>query len=95
MRTFLDFLTTLLLCIILSFGVNDRCTAQNADEKLPVRALLLGPPDSKDLPLFTKFIREALPKEGVNVLVLRFRYRYQFESHRYQWSKTKKSFPFQ
>jgi len=81
MKKYPEFFTLFILCCVLSFGLNDRCTAQNADEKLPVRALLLTAPDSKDLPLFTKFIREALPEEGVNVLVVRFRYLYQFESH--------------
>src|SRR6185295_13708732 len=28
-----------------------------------------------------KFVREALPQEGVNTLVLRFGYHYQFASH--------------
>lgn len=50
-------------------------------EQLPVRALLLSAPDPQDVPLLCRFIREALPREGVNVLVLRIRYRYQFKSH--------------
>jgi len=81
MKTHAELLFLSILCIILSFVLNDRCAAQNENEKLPIRALLLGVPDSKDLPLFTKFIREVLPEEGVNVLVVRFRYQYQFESH--------------
>lgn len=58
--------------------------ARSADvpwNELPVRALLLSAPDQQDVPLFCQFVREALPKEGVNTLVLRFGYRYQFESH--------------
>ncbi|HTI97448.1 MAG TPA: family 20 glycosylhydrolase [Dongiaceae bacterium] len=47
---------------------------------LPIRALLLSAPETKDLALFCKFIREALPREGVNTLVLRIEYRYQFQS---------------
>jgi hypothetical protein len=31
--------------------------------------------------MFTKFIREALPKEGVNTLVLEFDYRFKFKKH--------------
>lgn len=49
--------------------------------ELPVRALLLSAPATKDVPLFCQFVRTALPKEGVNTLVLRIEYRYQFESH--------------
>lgn len=48
---------------------------------LLVRALLLSAPATKDVSLFCDFVREALPKEGVNTLVLRIEYRYQFKSH--------------
>jgi len=48
---------------------------------LPVRALLLSAPKPDDVATFCKFIREDLPKEGVNTLVLRFRYQYKFQSH--------------
>ncbi|BDI29021.1 hypothetical protein CCAX7_10720 [Capsulimonas corticalis] len=48
---------------------------------LPIRALLLTAPPPEDLDLFCGFIRDALPKEGVNTLVVRFRYQYQFQSH--------------
>lgn len=55
--------------------------AQDSWNHLPIRVLLLSAPDQKDVPLFCKFVREALPKEGVNTLVVRFGYRYQFKSH--------------
>src|SRR5436189_5135332 len=48
---------------------------------LPVRALLLSVPHPTDVPLFCKFIREVLPKEDVNTLVVRFEYQYKFQSH--------------
>jgi hypothetical protein len=48
---------------------------------LPVRALLLFSPDPPDVDQFCRFVREVLPKEGVNVLVLLFRYRYKFQTH--------------
>src|SRR6185369_6272302 len=48
---------------------------------LPIRALLLSVPDRKDVDLFCNFVRETLPKEGVNTLVLRIEYSYQFQSH--------------
>ena len=44
----------------------------------PVRGLHVMAPGADDLPLAIRFIKEALPKEGVNVLVLEINYRYQF-----------------
>ena len=48
---------------------------------LPVRGIHLSVPNSADMPLAIRFIRDALPREGVNVLVLDFGYRYQFTKH--------------
>ncbi len=47
---------------------------------LPVRGLHCSAPQPEDVALCAKFIEEALPKEGVNVLVLEFNYRYQYAS---------------
>ena len=47
----------------------------------PVRGLHLIIPKPADVLLLVRFIREALPKEGVNTLVLELDYRYQFKSH--------------
>lgn len=47
-------------------------------QALPVRGIHLAAPRSEEIPLAARFIREALAKEGVNVLVLEFNYRYQF-----------------
>ena len=55
------------------------CIANAAS--LPIRGVHLAVPSTKDVPLLARFIREALPKEGVNVLVLEFDYRYQFTKH--------------
>jgi hypothetical protein len=49
--------------------------------ELPIRALLMWAPAREDLPLYCRFIREALPREGVNTLVAMFNYGYQFQSH--------------
>jgi hypothetical protein len=48
---------------------------------LPVRGLYLGAPKPDEVPLVVNFIREALPREGVNTLVMEFDYRYQYTSH--------------
>ena len=47
----------------------------------PIRALHAMAPGGDGVPLTTRFIREALPNEGVNVLVLEFDYRYRFTRH--------------
>jgi hypothetical protein len=44
----------------------------------PVRGLHLMAPGAEDLPLALRFIKEALPKEGVNTLVLEIGYNFQF-----------------
>jgi hypothetical protein len=48
---------------------------------LPVRGLHLMVPKPADVPLLVRFIREAMPREGVNTLVLEIDYRFQFRSH--------------
>jgi len=48
---------------------------------LPIRGLHCGAPSHDDIPLCVRFIREALPKEGVNVLVLEINYNYQYTRH--------------
>jgi hypothetical protein len=50
-------------------------------QPLAVRGIHLAAPMPEEIPLAERFIREALPKEGVNTLVLEFNYRYQFRSH--------------
>lgn len=47
-------------------------------EPLQVRGLHLSAPKPHEMADSLRFIREALPKEGVNLLVLEFGYRYQF-----------------
>ncbi|MHB8635354.1 MAG: family 20 glycosylhydrolase [Fimbriimonadaceae bacterium] len=48
--------------------------------ELPIRGLHLAAPAPSEVPLCTKFIRDALPKEGINTLVLEVDYGYQFKS---------------
>src|SRR5262245_31499134 len=47
---------------------------------LPIRALHLSAPAKKDLAVAVEFIREVLPKAGVNTLVLEFGYQFDFKS---------------
>src|SRR6476646_7503384 len=54
------------------------CARHAATPAPPVRGLHVMAPAPDDIPLAVRFIKEALPKEGVNVLVLEIGYRYQF-----------------
>jgi hypothetical protein len=51
-----------------------------ASPVLPVRGLHVMAPKSEEIPLAVRFIEEALPREGVNLLVLEVDYRYRFTS---------------
>lgn len=53
----------------------------SAAEPLPVRGIHLGAPKPVDMDLALRFINEALPKEGVNTLILELNYRYKFARH--------------
>jgi hypothetical protein len=50
-------------------------------DELPVRGLHLGVYGSTDVDALEAFIREALPREGVNVLVLSIGYTYRYTSY--------------
>lgn len=52
---------------------------QAASPVPPVRGLHLTAPGHDDIPLAVRFIQEALPKEGVNTLVLEINYHFQFQ----------------
>ena len=63
----------------LVMGICSLALSQNAaPAPVPVRGLHLMAPTPEEMPLALRFIREAPPKEGVNVLVLEFDYHYQF-----------------
>jgi hypothetical protein len=49
-----------------------------AAQTLPVRGIHLSAPRPDEIALAERFIREALPKEGVNTLILEINYHYQF-----------------
>jgi hypothetical protein len=48
---------------------------------LPVRGLHLMAPKAEEVPAAVRFITEALPRHGVNLLVLEVDYRYRFTKH--------------
>jgi hypothetical protein len=50
-------------------------------QPLAVRGLHMPAPRPDDMPLALRFISDALPKEGVNLLVLELNYGYQFARH--------------
>src|ERR1035437_10417532 len=54
------------------------CVPLFGGDAVPIRGLHLGAPRPEDMPLCLRFIEEALPKEGVNTLVLEFNYGYDF-----------------
>ncbi len=56
-------------------------TSPDFAAQLPIRGLHCAAPLPEDVDLCARFIEDALPKEGVNVLVLEFNYRYQYSSH--------------
>ena len=57
------------------------CAPGMLGQVVPVRGLHFLTPKPADVPLLVRFIREALPKEGVNTLVLEIDYNYQYKSH--------------
>jgi hypothetical protein len=57
------------------------CAAAAAAQSFPVRGIHLSAPQPDEVGLAERFIKEALPKEGVNILVLELNYRYQFSKH--------------
>ena len=54
--------------------------SQEAGAAVPVRGLHVFAPSKKDLPAALEFIRQSLPKEGVNTLVMEFGYNFDFQS---------------
>lgn len=50
--------------------------------RFPVRGIHFSVPSKNDVPACVEFIREVLPKEGVNTLILEFNYRYDYKSRR-------------
>ena len=67
--------------ILVAICISAAAVSLAAEFSLPVRGLYLSAPKPDEVLLTVKFIREVLPKEGVNTLVMEFGYRYQYTSH--------------
>ena len=71
---------TATLCLGLSAGAEpEQKQAPKNPESVPVRGLHLSAPAKKELAAAIEFIRESLPKEGVNALILEFDYNFDFQ----------------
>ncbi|MCO5052641.1 MAG: family 20 glycosylhydrolase [Verrucomicrobiae bacterium] len=55
-------------------------SAEPSSTTLPIRGLHLSAPGKQATPLLVKFIREELPKQGVNTLILEIGYQYDYTS---------------
>jgi hypothetical protein len=65
------------LAILLCFAAS----VFGGEKPLPVRGLHFFAPQKSELDACEKFIREALPKEGVNTLLIEFNYSFDYKSH--------------
>ena len=69
----------MLASLILSLCLSQSSSGPSTE--LPIRGLHISAPSTASIPTFVKFVREALPKEGINTLVLELDYRFQFKKH--------------
>jgi len=69
-------------CVFLLVGasVPDSVRGEEAKAALPVRGLHCNVPSKRDLASCIEFIRDSLPKEGVNTLIMEFNYGYNYQS---------------
>jgi len=74
----------LLVCLAAWVGIQGVSAGQSSvavvQEALPIRGLHLSAPAKKDVAALLEFIRESLPKAGVNTLILEFGYHFDFKS---------------
>src|SRR5438128_2711225 len=71
---------------VLLFGLSATIASLFAGEppvksQLPIRGLHVFAPRKSELELCEKFVRDVLPKEGVNTLVLEFNYSFDYKTH--------------
>ena len=67
-------------CTWLGAAPEDKKPSSPEVQGLPVRGLHLSAPSKKDVGTALEFFRSALPKEGVNTLILEFGWHYDFQS---------------
>ena len=72
----------LVLLCLLSAAAGGEAKTPRVSAKLPVCGLHTFAPSKKDLPAALEFIREHLPKEGVNTLIMEFNYNFDYQSRR-------------
>lgn len=65
---------------IQSVGAAGQSSVVAVQEALPIRGLHLSAPAKKDVAALLEFIRESLPKAGVNTLIVEFGYHFDFKS---------------
>lgn len=70
-------LAMLCLSLVVSATASE---SQSGDKIIPIRGLHVSAPAKRDLTAALEFIREALPKAGVNTLILEFDYGFNFQS---------------
>jgi len=78
-------LRTTISALVLSIMVSAQAAQSLAPKpisiaELSVRGLHLSAPGRKEIPAAVQFIREELPKEKINTLILEFDYSYDFKS---------------
>lgn len=79
-RAALVVLTTCLAWPGVSGGAGADPPQETGPMILPVRGLHTFAPAKKDLPAALEFVRESLPREGINTLIVEFNYGYHFQS---------------
>ncbi len=69
------------LLSFLTVFTNNTTAQASIDEILPVRAFCIAAPKPDNLDRFVQFIKEELPLNKINTLILRIDFNYQFDSH--------------
>ena len=73
--------TVFLLCLVVAaFTSGGEARQSTPGATVPVRGLHTFAPAKKDLAAALAFIRESLPKEGVNTLIVEFNYNFDYQS---------------
>jgi hypothetical protein len=68
------------MTFVFMFMTTKQNPSRDPIQAVAVRGLHLSAPTKKDLAVAIEFIRESLPKEGVNTLILEFDFSFDFQS---------------